>query len=491
MSEKQQDTNTVKSGTGSSVLGAVETSNKNLENIGVELLPIHTEGTVHAKRIPGIFRKFKWIVASFWLILFIGPYLRWDGQQAILWDLANRQFHMFGLTILPQDIWILAMILLFFALLLAAATAIAGRLWCGYFCFHTVWTDVFTWLEEKFEGQPNKRQKLDQAPMSFEKIKIKVPKHILWLLIGFATSFSFVAYFTDALDLWARLFAFEWGSVETTVVVVLGLATYFFAGFLREQTCIGFCPYARIQGAMIDTQTVVPTYDQDRGEPRGRMKRPKPGEEAPQLGDCIDCNLCVAVCPTGVDIRRGQQFGCITCGLCIDACDSVMEKIKKPKGLIRYASLQEFTGKKLPAIWKRPRVIVYSSIMAFAAGAILYGLATMAPIDVKALHERSPLFVQMSDGSIQNKWTLKIVNKQSEEMVVRVSIAGGPASLSYVVDENVLVHPGTVRSTTLLVKIPRKDLTETNTPIDIIVEDINKPEIRTVYDSVFIGPQPR
>jgi polyferredoxin len=197
------------------------------------------------------------------------------------------------------------------------------------------------------------------------------------------------------------------------------------------------------------------------------------------------------VCPTGVDIRRGQQFGCITCGLCIDACDSVMEKIKKPKGLIRYASLQEFTGKKLPAIWKRPRVIVYSSIMAFAAGAILYGLATMAPIDVKALHERSPLFVQMSDGSIQNKWTLKIVNKQSEEMVVRVSIAGGPASLSYVVDENVLVHPGTVRSTTLLVKIPRKDLTETNTPIDIIVEDINKPEIRTVYDSVFIGPQPR
>lgn len=280
------DENIKKDGTSSSVLDSmgVDTANKNLQNIGIELLPIHTEGTVHAKRIGGMFRSIKWLTASFWIILFIGPYLRWDGQQAILWDLENRQFHIFSLTILPQDIWILAMILLFFALLLAASTAIAGRLWCGYFCFHTVWVDVFTWLEEKFEGQPNKRQKLDEAPMSIEKLKAKVPKHLVWLLIGFATSFSFVAYFTDAFDLWARLFTLEWGSVETTTILALGLATYFFAGFLREQTCIGFCPYARIQGAMIDTQTVVPTYDQDRGEPRGRMKRVKPGEEAPELG---------------------------------------------------------------------------------------------------------------------------------------------------------------------------------------------------------------
>ncbi|QKI88257.1 cytochrome c oxidase accessory protein CcoG [Thiomicrorhabdus xiamenensis] len=491
MSEKQSETAT-KSGTDHSVLGGVETSNKNLENIGVELLPVHTEGTVHAKRIPGTFRKIKWILASFWLILFVGPYLRWDGHQAILWDLANRQFHFFGLTILPQDIWILAMILLFFALLLAASTAVAGRLWCGYFCFHTVWTDVFTWLEEKFEGQPNKRQKLDQAPMSLEKLKVKIPKHLIWLLIGFATSFSFVAYFTDAIDLWARLFAFEWGSVETTIVVVLGLSTYFFAGFLREQTCIGFCPYARIQGAMIDTQTVVPTYDQDRGEPRGRMRRVKPGEEAPDLGDCIDCNLCVAVCPTGVDIRLGQQFGCITCGLCIDACDSVMDKIKKPRGLIRYASLQEFTGKKLPAIWKRPRVIVYSAIMTFAAGAILYGLATMSPIDVKALHERSPLFVQMSNGSIQNKWTLKVVNKGAEVMQAKITIGSEFQNMEYDVSPAVLsVQPGTVGSATLLVRIPRRDLTEANTPIDIMVEDVNNPQIKTTYNSVFIGPKPR
>ncbi|BBP44825.1 4Fe-4S ferredoxin [Thiosulfatimonas sediminis] len=491
MSEKQQDSQGTTKAKDSPAGGGIEITNKNLENIGVELLPIHTEGTVHAKRIPGIFRKMKWIIASFWLILFIGPYLRWDGQQAILWDLGNRQFHFWGLTILPQDIWILAMILLFFALLLAASTAIAGRLWCGYFCFHTVWTDVFTWLEEKFEGQPNKRQKLEEAPMSLAKLKIKAPKHAIWLLIGFATSFSFVAYFTDALDLWARLFALEWGSVEATVVIVLGLATYFFAGFLREQTCIGFCPYARIQGAMIDTQTIVPTYDVDRGEPRGRMKRPKPGEEVPELGDCIDCNLCVAVCPTGVDIRRGQQFGCITCGLCIDACDSVMDKIKKPRGLIRYASLQEFSGKKLPAIWKRPRVIVYTSIMGFAAGAILFGLLTMSPIDVKALHERSPLFVQMSDGTIQNKWTLKIVNKKADDLRVMISVNGGPSSLNYIVGDNVVVRPGTVGSTTLLVKIPRKDLQDSNTPLKIVVEDLDNPQVKSTYDTVFIGPKPR
>ncbi|MEA3405100.1 MAG: cytochrome c oxidase accessory protein CcoG [Pseudomonadota bacterium] len=490
MSEENKDLYRDDGRTGS-LLSDMDTSNKNLQNIGVEILPVHTGGTVHAKRIPGVFRKAKWIIASMWIALFVGPYLRWDGHQALLFDLPNRQFHIFGLTILPQDIWVLAMILLFFSLLLAASTAIAGRLWCGYACFHTVWTDVFTWIEEKIEGQPNKRMKLDEAPMSFDKLKKKLPKHAIWLFIGLATSFSFVAYFTDALDLWARLFSFEWGTTETTVIVVLGVATYFFAGILREQVCIGFCPYARIQGAMYDTETVVPTYDQNRGEPRGRMKRVKPGEEAPDLGDCIDCNLCVAVCPTGVDIRRGQQFGCITCGLCIDACDSVMEKIKKPKGLIRYASLAEFSGKQLPAIWKRPRVVVYTGIMGFAGAMILWGLLTMSPIDVKALHERAPLFVQMSDGTIQNKWVMKVVNKSNQPMQAQISVHG-PEGLTYVVDREALdIQAGNVGATDLFVKIPKKLLTDVNTPVIIKVVDLNNPAIVEEYNATFIGPRPR
>jgi cytochrome c oxidase accessory protein FixG len=473
-----------------SVLDQMNTSNKNLESIGVEILPVHTGGTVHAKRMPGMFRTVKWVTASLWLALFLGPYLRWDGHQALLFDLGNRQFHIFGLTILPQDIWILAMILLFFSLLLAASTAVAGRLWCGYFCFHTVWTDVFTWIEEKLEGQPNKRIKLDESSMSLEKLKVKVPKHLIWGAIGFMTAFSFVAYFVDSIDLWVRLFAFEWSSTETSVILILGAATYFFAGILREQTCIGFCPYARIQGAMIDTQTVLPTYDVERGEPRGRMKRAKPGEEVEALGDCIDCNLCVAVCPTGVDIRRGQQFGCITCGLCIDACDSVMEKIKKPKGLIRYASLAEFGGLVLPPVWKRPRVLVYTAIMGLAAIAMVWGLLTMSPIDVKALHERSPLYVQMSDGNIQNKWTIKVVNKSNFPMQAEITVEG-PEGMTFVADKVITVAPGNVGATTLLVKIPKKLLTESRVPLKINVVDLNNPSIKATYESDFLGPPVR
>lgn len=473
-----------------SLLDGVETVNKNLQNIGVELLTVHTEGTVHAKRIPGPFRTAKWIIAAFWISLFVFPYLRWNGQQALLFDLAERQFHIFGLTILPQDIWVLAIGLLFGGLLLAASTAIAGRVWCGYFCFQTVWVDVFTWIEEKIEGQPNRRVKLDNEPISLSKLKLKIPKWIAWAAIGFLTSFSFVAYFTPAIDLWVRLFAFEWSSTETGIILGLGAATTFFAGFLREQTCIGFCPYARIQGAMIDSETVVPTYDLERGEPRGRLKRAKPGEEAPVLGDCIDCNLCVAVCPTGVDIRKGQQFGCITCGLCIDACDSVMEKIDKPKGLIRYASLAEFMGKPSVPFLKRPRVLVYTGIMAIAAGIMVWGLVTMSPIDVKVLHERAPLYVQMSTGEIQNKYLIKVVNKSSNPMTVNIHVEG-VEGLVYIADQNINVPPGDVASSVLLLRLPKKAIKAENTPVYIHIQDALNPQINTTYTSMFIAPKPR
>jgi cytochrome c oxidase accessory protein FixG len=471
-----------------SVLDNVKVESKTLDDIGVEILPIHTGGTVHAKRIGGKFRTFKWLAASFWIILFIGPYLRWNGNQAILWDLTNRQFHIFGLTILPQDIWMLAMILLFFALLLAASTAIAGRVWCGYFCFHTVWVDVFTWIEEKIEGKPGKRIKLDAEPMSLSKFKIKLPKHILWLIIAFMTGFSFLAYFVDSLELWARLLSFQLGYYEFMTIAVLTLLTYVTAGFMREQVCMGFCPYSRIQGAMTDTETVMPTYDRDRGEPRGRAKRPKPGEEAPVLGDCIDCRMCVDVCPTGVDIRLGQQFGCITCGLCIDACDEIMEKVNKPKGLIRYAAINEFAGKALPPIWRRPRVIVYSSIMTFAAAAMIWGLTTMSPIDVKVLKERAPLYAQMSDGTIQNKYTVKIVNKGEQLMRAEVKV-DGVKDMVYIADRVADVEPGNVASVTLFIRIPRESLTSDSLPVNIIVTDLNNPAVAQTYSSVFHSPK--
>lgn len=473
-----------------SVLDSMDMSNKNLQSIGVELLPVHAGGTVHAKRMGGAFRKAKTYIVLAWSIFFLSPYLMWDGRQAILFDLAERKFYILWLTILPQDIWVLAMILLFASLSLAAVTAVAGRAWCGYACFQTVWQDVFTWLEEYFEGSPNKRMRQDDEPWSWKKIKPKLPKWASWGFISFMTSFTFLAFFDPALDLWYRMFLLEWTSTETILVLSLGAATYFFAGILREQTCMGFCPYARIQSAMIDTETILPAYDIDRGEPRGRVKRVKEGEAAPDLGDCIDCNLCVAVCPTGVDIRKGQQFGCITCGLCIDACDSVMDKLKKPRGLIRYASLEEFGGKHAPPIFKRPRVIVYIGIMTVAASIIVWGLFSMAPIDLKILHERAPLFVAMSDGTIQNKYYIKVVNKSGMAMKASVSVEG-PKTLTFRIDKVMNIKPGSIGNATLLVKIPKRDITDTNMPIKIRVNDLVDETLSADYVSKFISPRRR
>lgn len=465
-------------------------ASRTLDEIGVEILPVLTGGkTVHAKRMDGFFRNIKYYTGAFWLVLFFGPYLRWDGHQAILWDIPNRQFHIFGLTILPQDIWMLAAILLFFAMLLAASTAIAGRVWCGYFCFQTVWMDVFTWIEEKIQGNPNKRSALDAAPWTWEKFKLKGLTNLIFLAISFMTGFSFLAYFTDAYQLWADFFTGHAGWFFYTAILVMTLATYTFAALMREQTCMWFCPYARIQGAMIDKQTVVPTYDRDRGEPRGRMKRVRPGEEAPKLGDCIDCNLCLAVCPTGVDIRNGQQVGCITCGLCIDACDSVMDKLEKPRGLIRYASLEEFEGKHQPALFKRPRVIVYTSIMAIAALVLVYGLATIEPMKLNVLHERAPLFVMLSDGSIQNKFIIKVVNKTDKPMQVRFNADGIEGMRVEGADAALHVEPGTVGSTYLLVKVPRASLKGENMPVRIYAQDETRTEIKQSYESMFIAPK--
>jgi cytochrome c oxidase accessory protein FixG len=285
---------------------------------------VNTGGeTIHAKRLTGRFRTIKWLLASVWIVFFVGPYLRWDGRQAILWDIPNRQYHIFSATVLPQDFWMLSLLLLFFAILLAVITALAGRVWCGYFCFQTVWTDVFTWIEEKLEGQPPQRRKLDKAPWDFQKIRVRGTKYLIWLLIGFLTGFAFVTWFTDAPTFWGRFFTGQADPAAYITVALFTVGTFGLAGLLREQVCFWLCPYARTQGVMLDRPTTIPTYDGKRGEPRGRIVKGKQAQER-TTGDCVDCNQCVAVCPTGIDIRNGQQEGCITCGLCLDACDSVM-----------------------------------------------------------------------------------------------------------------------------------------------------------------------
>lgn len=408
--------------------------------------------TIHAKRISGRWRRRKWLAASVWLIFFLGPYVPWAGRQAVLFDIPQRQYHLFGITVLPQDFWLLALLLLFFAVLLALATVLAGRVYCGYFCFQTVWTDVFTAIEDWLEGPPQQRRRLAQAPLSWPKLKVRLIKHTLWLVISWATGFSFVAWFYGAGPLWRDFFLGQANGAVYAFVALFTAGTYLLAGWLREQTCLWLCPYARIQGALLDRATVVPSYDAARGEPRARLHR---GERAPGAGDCISCNLCVAVCPTGVDIRAGLQEGCITCGLCIDACDAVMDKIGRPRGLVRYASLDALEGRPVKPWWQRLRVWLYGSILVWSVAGIGYGLSRVAAIEINVLHERAPLFVVLRDGAIQNKYTVKLLNKTAHELTATLAVSAAVPLTVSGAEMPIMLRPGATTPVVVFVRLPQ------------------------------------
>ncbi len=441
---------------------------------------------IHAKRMPGKYRDLKWKSMLVWSVFFLGPYLRYKDSQAVLFDIPNRKFQIFDITILPQDVWLLALVLLFFAILLAAVTSVAGRVFCGYFCFQTIWTDIFTLIEEKLEGPPAKRRKLDEAPMSLDKIKIKAPKHAAWIAIGFLTGFSFTAWFTDAYQLWLDVFTLEAHISAYVILIMFTIGTYILAGFMREQTCFWLCPYARIQGVMYDTQTILPTYDYFRGEPRGKLSKGQPQEGN---GDCISCNQCVAVCPTGIDIRGGQQEGCITCGLCIDACDSVMDKIGKPRGLIRYTSLDEIQHHDVKPLHKRPRVLIYTGIISFSIIGIIYGLLNLGTFDLKVIHERQPLFVQMSSGDIQNKYDLKVLNKTDNEMHISITVTGADGIITQGIREKMTLPPSKLTSFPVFVRIPRANLAAERTPIYFTIDSYQEFGESVEYQSMFYGPR--
>ncbi|MDQ6974683.1 MAG: cytochrome c oxidase accessory protein CcoG, partial [Mariprofundaceae bacterium] len=414
---------------------------------------------------------------------FITPYFRWEGSQAILLDIPHRQFHFWSLTIWPQDVWMLSLVMILLAITLFAATAVLGRVWCGYFCFQTIWTDWFTWIEDKIEGNPIQRRKLDNAPWSMRKIRLKLFKHSLWMLISILTGVTFAAYFADVYELWHSYLTFNAPLIAWSVLAAFIFFTYVFAGLMREQVCFWLCPYARIQSVMVDKDTEMPTYDVSRGEPRGKLR----GKGSDARGDCIDCHLCVSVCPTGVDIREGMSEGCITCGMCIDACDSIMDKVERPKGLIRYASRKEMDGETLPPLFKRPRVVTYSTILLLSMLGILYGLTHITPIELSIVHERQPLFIQMSDGSIENKYTIKAVNKTPEDLHMRVSIVA-PEGIKISKHENaeVILKSGKIIPLPIFLTARPEILTEKQTPVRFILESIEKPTMRVEYESVFI-----
>jgi cytochrome c oxidase accessory protein FixG len=447
------------------------------------------EKTIHAKRMPGFFRTIKtYSQLALWLPFFLGPYLRWNGKQAILFDIQNRQFHFYNVTVLPQDIWMLSLVLLMAAMTLFATTSVASRVWCGYFCFQTAWSDLFSWLDEKIEGNPQARRKLDEAPLSLEKIAKKGIKHAIWILISLLTGISFSIWFVDAHEYWNNLIHLNLPKVGWITLAMFFFGTYILAGFMREQACFWLCPYARIQGVMSDSQTILPAYDEKRGEPRGKLRRG--GETGAPQGDCIDCFQCVQVCPTGVDIRHGSQLGCITCGLCIDACDAIMDKIGKPRGLIRYASLEELSGKPAHKLYQHPRTLVYLTIILLAFSGIVYGLTHLGAMTLRAIPDRQPLFVMMSDGSIQDKYDFKVVNKTDKDLHVKVSATGGVEGQVIIGAENPpLTHHGRGTSFTIFVKAPGASVKQEVTPIQFKVEAVEDPTVTAVYDSKFNGPK--
>ncbi len=443
---------------------------------------------ITARRMPGKFRQLKWLGMSVWLFYFLVPYLRWNGSQAILFDLPNQQFNFFNITLYPQDIWMLSLTLLFLAILLAAVTSIAGRVFCGYFCFQTVWTDVFTLIEGKLEGNtPQKAHEFRTSPLTATKVTKKIIKHAVWLAISFLTGLTFAAWFMDAFELWQQIVNFSAPKPAWIAIAIFGFFTYWFAGFMREQVCFWLCPYARLQGVMYDQDTVLPAYDAQRGEPRGKLN--KGVQAADEQGSCIDCKVCVAVCPTGIDIRKGQQEGCITCGLCIDACDSIMDKIEQPRGLIRYASFKELhQGVNTTPWYLRARFMLYTAIMLASIGGIAYGFTHLSPTEFNVIHARQPLHVLLSDGSIQNKYTLKLLNKTKQPMQVNYDVSGLELAELYGLPESLIVEPGKMASVTAYVKVAEKQLISGLQDIKFIANIVNADNSKVHYNSVFIAP---
>ena len=465
-------------------VGAVTELYQELESYPVNI----GEKTIHAKRMPGFFRSLRTFAqCALWLPLLILPYLRWDGRQAIIIDIEHSQIHCFNLTIWPDEIWMLMLLSIAGSVLMFVVTNIASRVWCGYFCFQSTWVDLFTWIEGKVEGSPAARRKLDEAPWGSGKIIKKVSKHAIWLGVSLLTAISFSIWFVDAFDYWNKLINLQLPKAGWVTLALVVTGTYLYAGLMREQMCQWMCPYARFQSVMADTQTIMPIYDIHRGEPRSKLR--KANETIKPQGDCIDCFQCVQVCPTGVDIRHGHQLGCITCGLCIDACNSVMDKIDKPRGLIRYGSADEIEGRTRKGRFHNPMIWFNTSILLASCMGIVYGLTHMTTLTLNVRPERQPIFVRMSDGSIQNRYEFKILNKTSKDMQIRISADGGIKDQLIIGSEKTIFVPHERgASFTVFVKAPSENITKGVTPISFHVQSIENPTISVSYKTLFNGP---
>ncbi len=456
---------------------------------------------IYPKLVYGTFRTWKWIVMIVTLGIYYGlPWVRWDRgpaapDQAVLVDFENRRFYFFFIEIWPQEIYYLTGLLIFAALALFLVTALFGRVWCGYTCPQTVWTDLFIAVERLFEGDRNARIRLDKERLSLNKAWRKTGKHTVWLLIAMATGGAWIFYFHDAPTLLQEL---PQGTAPFTAYLFLGLmtfTTYTLGGTMREQVCTFMCPWPRIQAALIDTESLAVTYRVDRGEPRGPHKR---GASWEGRGDCIDCNQCVAACPMGIDIRDGLQLECIQCALCIDACDDIMDKVDRPRGLIAYDTDQNIERRLAgdPARFRliRLRTTLYAILLVAVGSIMLYGLATRDFLDVNILRDRTPQYVLNSDGSVRNGFTLKILNMQPDARRYRVTVDGVGGAVFTVVGygerftdlPEIEAPADKTSSVRIYITIPPDALPDEKiTPIVFRVEDVDAGTVETA-ETVFV-----
>ena len=443
---------------------------------------------IYIREVKGWWANWRWILV--WLtqaVFYLAPWLTWNDRQAVLFHIVERKFYLFGLVLWPQDVFYLAVLLIVSAYALFLFTAIAGRLFCGYACPQTVYSEIFMWLENRIEGDRSARMKLDQGPLTARKIRLKTVKHALWLIISLWSGFTLVAYFTPMQELLAAL-PFGLSGWEFFWVFFYAGFMYMQAGFLREQVCKYMCPYARFQGVMFDPDTLVITYDRERGEPRGARKKGASGE---QLGDCVDCGLCVAVCPTGIDIRNGIQYECIGCGACIDACEPVMDKIGKPRGLIRYttenALAQHFTKKDVLSHLARPRIVLYSVVLVLICLATAWSMATRVPLMVDVIRDRSTLSREADDGSIENVYNLKLMNTTESAQRYRLTV-DGLAGIRLSEEAPIEVRSAENHEVTVVVQVPPESGKSGANPIYFNIQAESDAKIAVREKATFLKP---
>ncbi|WP_324502429.1 cytochrome c oxidase accessory protein CcoG [Limnohabitans sp.] len=446
---------------------------------------------IYPRSVEGIFTYWRWIFVALTQLVFYGlPWLEWGTRQAVLFDLASRRFYIFGLVLYPQDFIYLTGLLVISALALFLFTAVAGRLWCGFACPQTVYSEIFLWIEHKIEGDRSARIRLDDADFSIEKLVKKVYKHIIWIFLSIWTGFTFVGYFTPIRELVMEFFLTQMSAWELFWVFFYAFATYGNAGFMREQVCKYMCPYARFQSAMFDNDTLIVTYDTERGEPRGARSK-SADVAALNLGSCVDCTLCVQVCPTGIDIRDGLQYECIGCGACADVCDTVMDKLGYPKGLVRYSTQNAMDNKWTPSqMWQRlmrPRVQIYTMILVAVTVGLFVSISMRSPFKVDVVRDRSSLSRITEYGTLENVYRLQIMNASEVEQIYRLGVKGLP-ELKITTETQISVAPAQARWVVLSADIPYGSAQAGSHKIEFEVEALGIGHA-VLEKSVFIVPR--